>query len=320
MRKKITCSLLLVLLACGGLAFPAEPGATASKKIPYDGLTGTIEKLLRAREIPEVVLGSYGYSVEDFIDDDINELFSCDSSLAEYLNGDGTCYYEHFSSIIEDSIRAALDDKSATAYAIVDASEEGSRVDLSIAIEYSKNLLLPIYLETVDGEVKASFAIPSTIRFGVSMSLEIDSDKVLADSVLKGTAIGIDRFEISIEPYEDAGKSEASVLYNNDLCGFTMLDNAAIISLNWNLCDKEGNYLGDSKLTYEQLCDGEYTWMLDAMSDVAISGKVATAAPDDEGEVEISYFSSDLINQTPYSIRITDAGESWEVDIRRLSF
>lgn len=109
--------MLLILLACGGLAFPVGPDAAASRKIPYDGLTGTIEKLLRARETPKVVLGSYGYSIEDFIDDDINELFRCDSQLAEYLNGDESCDYEHFSAIIEEAIRAALDDKSASAYA-----------------------------------------------------------------------------------------------------------------------------------------------------------------------------------------------------------
>ena len=319
MRKSKTCSLLLVLL-CGSLAFPVEPGDAASRKIPYDGLTGTIEKLLRAREVPKVVLGSYGYAIEGFIDDDINELFSCDSLLAEYLNTDESCDYEHFSAIIEDAIQAALDDKSASAYAFVNASEEGNRVYLSIAIEYSKNLLLPIYLETVNGEVKASFAIPSTIRFDVSMNLEIDSDKVLADSVLRGTAIGIDRFAISIEPYEDEWKSEASILYKNDLYDFTLLEKAATVDLSWTLCDKEGNYLEDTKLTYEQLGNGEYSWVLSAMGEIAISGKASTAAQDDEEAVEISYSSSDLINQTPYSINITDADESRDIDIRRLSF
>lgn len=224
------------------------------------------------------------------------------------------------SSIIEDAILAAFDDKSAVAYAIVDASEEGNHVFVSITIEYGKNLLFPIYLETINGEVKASFTIPSALRFMVAMNLEIDSDKVLADSVLSGTSIGFDRFSMSVKPNEDEWKAAASLLYNDTLYDFTVPENAVNFDLYWHLCDKEGYSLEDRKLSYEELSKGEYTWIRDSISEVAISGTIATGADGDGGDIEISYASSDLIAQIPYSIRVVDDEGSQDIDIRRLAF
>jgi len=320
MRTIKTPSILLLLVASVSLAFAAGPEDAASPKIPYEGLTGTIVELLRVREVPTILLGSNGYRIEDFIDDDIDELYSCDAALSEYLGSDEPCNYERLSAIIEDAILAALDDKSAAAFAIVEASEDGNTISLSIALEYSKNILLPIYLETIEGEVKASCAIPSALRFSVAMSLVVDSDTVLNESVLSGTSIGIDSLTMSVKPTESDWKAEASLLYQDELAALTLAESKVDIDLYWNLCDAEGGYLEDRKLSYEELGRGEYRWVQDTIGEIALSGTIATGADEDAGVIEFSYASSDLREQIPYSIRLVEDGLGRDLAIRRLAF
>ena len=180
------CTMLFILISCSNFVFSLGPSDTASIKISYDGLTGTIDNLFKSRETTKVVIGSYGYYIEDFIDG-INELYSCDSLLNEYLENNDNCNYERLSEIIRENIINHIDDKSATLYVFSDASEEGNNVYISIGLNYNKKILLPFYLETTNGEVKVSFTVPCTIELNILINLKVDSDKVLNDSALQGT-------------------------------------------------------------------------------------------------------------------------------------
>jgi len=320
MKKSKKCTMLFILLSCSSLVFSLGPSDTASIKIPYDGLTGTIENLLKSRETTKVVIGSYGYCIEDFIDDDINELYSCDSLLNEYLENNDNCNYERLSEIIRENIVNHIDDKSATLYVFSDASEEGNNVYISIGLNFNKKILLPFYLETDNGEVKVSLTIPCTIECNVLMNLDVDSDKVINDSALRGTSISIDQFEISIQLCEDEWDRKGCVLYEDNLYVLSVLEHTVNIDLYWFLCDKEGNYLEDEKTTYEQLSNGDYKWILNSISEVAILGEISTELEDDENNLKINYVSSDLIIQQQGFINIVDDEGSRDLNIKKLTF
>lgn len=319
MKSIKKCAILFMLISCSSFAFSLGLSNTASIKIPYDGLTGTIENLLKSREKTKVVIGSCGYCIEDFIDN-INELYSCDSLLNEYLENNENCNYEQLSEIIRENIIRHIDDKSATLYIFSDASEEGNNVYISIGLNYKKKVLLPFYLETDNGEVKVSLTIPCEIEFNILVNIKVESDKVINDSALRGTSISIDQFKISIQSGEDEWDRKGCVLYKDNLYAISILENNVNIDLYWFLCDKEGNYIEDEKTTYEQLSNGEYKWILYSISEFTIIGEIFTEIENDENNLRINYSSNDLITQQQGFINIVDDEGSRDLNIKQFTF
>ena len=271
---------------------------------------------METRPPAKVKLGSFCFDVENIIDDNLNGLFSCDLLLGEYLNNNEYCTYDQLSYIIEEYLYNNIEDKTGSLYTYVNVSEDESMVFFTIELNYSKNLILPVFIYTIYGEVKASFSIPCTVEYNISVNIELDSDIINNDSVLKGSAIGIEQLSINIKPFGEECFNTAAVFYNNELYELAITENVIYVDLNWYLCDNNGNSLGDDKLTYEQLTEGCFKWVYCTESSLTFSAESYMPEIENEKRLLVYLTSNDLINPQEQFIYIYDYEDSYTFSIR----
>jgi len=310
---------LLVLLSCGISVFSDQGNSASSRKIPFNGLTGTICDLLKTKPKARILLGSCRMDPGDIVEKSIDKIFDCDEVSNKYLTENDECYYERLAEIIKEKIGDNIMDKTACVYVMVDASEDGSIATISIAVNYSKNAILPVYIDTANSELKVSFAMPCVIEYDISFSVEVDSEKVNADDKLNGTSIKIDNYTVNIKPYEDEWNYTATLAYNNALYEVKLEEHSIQAYANWTLVDDHGNDEEAPKITYEQLSTGDYRWDIGSMSYLSFSGKVNSPPGQDE-MLELSAAIDDSMNIEDQGIEVTDEEGTRELGIKVVEF
>ncbi len=199
------------------VAFPAGPTPAVPQRIPFNGLTGTLENIIESRPNQKIAIGSYSVLVDDLVDDDIAGLSACDTALNSYLDENEECSYGRFSDIIRQTITDNFNDKSGFLHADVEVSEEdASTIHISIAIEYGRTMLLPVHIETVDGEVKVSFTVPCTVEYNMAANIDIDSGRILNGTEGQGVYIGVEYFGISLKSFDRGWNHKLSA--DRDYC------------------------------------------------------------------------------------------------------
>jgi len=317
MEKKI---LLLCLLLCGSAVFTEQPDNTYSKKIPFNGLTGTITDLLGSKPNARIPVGSCYINPDEIVEKSIDTIYDCDEMVNKYLTGNDECYYGQLAEIIKEKINNNVLDKTACVYVIADASEESNVSTISIAVNYSKNAILPVYIDTISSELKVSFAIPCTIEYNVSFIIEVDSDKVNDDDKLRGTSIGVESYTINIKPYEGDWNCAATIVYNNTIYELSLQEYTINAYINWMLLDNN-EYNGETpQITYEQLSTGDYKWDIGSISYLSFSGEINNTMIDTDGIIEVSMAIDDTIDIEDQRIEITDEEGTKELAIKRLEY
>jgi len=313
MKKGIA---LLVLLSCGISAFSDQGNGASSIKITYNGLTGTICDLLETRPKARIVLGSCHMDPADIVEKSIDRIFDCDEVSNKYLTENDECYYEQLAEIIKEKISDNVMDKTACVYVMVDASEDRSIVTISVAMNYSKTVILPVYVDSANSELKVSFSIPCSIEYDISFSVEVDSEKVNADDKLNGSSVRLDDYTLNIKPYEGEWDYTATVVYNNSLYELELEEHSIEAYANWTLTDdNENNDEEAPKITYEQLSAGDYRWDIGARSHLSFSGKAKNLPGQDE-TLEISVDIDDTMDIEDQRIAVTDEEGSREFGIK----
>lgn len=317
MKKGIA---LIILLSCGISLFSDQGNGASSKKIPFNGLSGTICDMLETRPKARIALGSSRMDPEDIVEKSIDRIFDCDEVANKYLTENDECYYEQLAEIIKEKISDNVMDKTACVYVMVDASGDGSIVTISVAMNYSKTAILPVYIDSANSELKVSFSIPCSIEYDISFSVEVDSEKVNADDKLNGSSVRLDDYTLNIKPYEDEWDYTATVAYNNSLYELELEEHSIEAYANWTLTDdNENNDEEAPKITYEQLSAGDYRWDIGAMSHLSFSGKAKNLPGQDE-TLEISVDIDDTMDIEDQRIAVTDEEGSREFGIKVLEF
>jgi hypothetical protein len=311
-------AVLAALLACTGVAFSLGSELTPSDEIAFNGLTGTLENIIASRSGTKVMIGSYSIYVDDLIDEDIASVSTCDSLLKEYLDGDEECNYGQFSDIIRQTIIDNFDDKSGFLFTNVTASEEVNIIHISIAIDYGKTMLLPVYIETVDEALKISFTVPCTVEYSFAVNFEIDSDKVLNGTGAQGVSIEIEQFMIELKAFDGEWNHKLNIVHDDAIRDASIADFDIHVAFNWYLCDAEGNDPDTRYLSYEQIGNGEYAWQLDATSSMSFSIATETAEQEGDSACVLRYVSDDLSAGQNHSIEIIDNDEASCLPIRML--
>jgi hypothetical protein len=317
MEKKV---LLLGLLLCCGTAFPEQQSINDSKAIPFNGLTGTITALLGSKPKARIQLGSYSISPDEIVEKSINQIFDCDNPVNKYLTENDECYYGQLAEIIKEKINDNVMDKTARVYIIVDASEDSNIATISIAVNYSKNAILPVYVDSINSELKVSLAIPCTIEYSASLTIEVDSDRVNNDENLKGISIGVDNYEISIKSYEDDWNYAATMVYNDILYELPLQEHSINAYFDWMLLDNKGYDEERPRITYEQLSKGDYRWESESISNISFSGKANNNIMDEDETLEVSITLDNTISIEDQKIEVTDEEGTREFAINQLGF
>jgi hypothetical protein len=318
MRKT---ALSATLLLCARVAFSLDPALAIPERIPLNGLTGTLENIIKSRPNHKIAIGSYSVLVDDLVDDDIAALITCDTALNAYLNESEECNYWQFSEIIRRTIADNFNDKSGFLHADVEASEEdASAIYISIAIEYGRTMLLPVHIETVDGELKVSFTVPCTVEYSMAVNFEIDSEQVLNGTEGQGVSIEIEYLTINLKTVDGEWNHKLDIVHMDNVYAVSISDFDVDASFNWYLRGLEGDDPDAGCLSYERLGNGEYSWQLDAWSGMSFS--ISTDETDDENILAIAlrYGSDDLSASQDHYIEMDDGYEVSRVPIRPLEY
>lgn len=315
--KKTIISLFLFLIL--SFAFSEDRVQVQSAKIPFRGLTGTITDLLKARPKTRIQLGSYYLKPEDFMEQNIDEIFDCDEVGNAYLSSSDDVYYERFADVISEEISNGIQDKSATAHVLVDASAEGDIITISFAVNYTKNAILPLYFDTVNSDFKLSASINCVIEYQITFDIELDADRVNNDDMLNGTNITLYACSIEIKPIEDDSPTTARVVYNDTFYDIALGDEYINAAIYWRLPgDVVDDVVEPQKITYEQLKNGDYQWDVGYLSNLEFTG---TSISDESEETETIEISVDFDNTTSVEfqkIHVTDRDGTKELLVKKL--
>ncbi len=299
------------------------------------GLTAPVDKLIATRPERIFRIGSIEYNVDDFVLSDFSGLLACDSRLSKYLSGEGDLYYEQLSEIIEQTILEKLNREFGASHAIVEASAENEIIVISIAIEYSRTALVPVYLETAERELTVSCAIPCLVEFSALLSIRVDSEIVLKEDAFKGCSVAVDHCSIKISSF-DTYPQTVSAVYRDRVYAFSLVDFFLEAQCFWDVIDgTERECVDDSEedagglwLTYGQIARNAYLWQSRSFGEIHLSlkqkldddGDSVDSGSDVDGVLEVNYTSDDLAcdasEGTGPRVEIVDCGESFTLPLR----
>ncbi len=319
---------LALFLFCLARAARADAGAAS-------GLTGPVDALVAARPRVTLRLGSVGQDVGDLVLPDFAGLLSCDDRLAGYLSDDGDHYYEALSAIIEETIRAKFGGDSGVLFAIVDSSGEDEVVHISVAVEYSRIALVPVYLETSGRELTVSFAIPCSLEFSALLSIRVDSATVLEQDAGRGCSASVDHFTVKLASLESDSPRTADVVYGNNPLTASVAECSLDAQCGWDLSggreeapgeDGEESEAGKTWLTYDDIARGDYEWRSYAFGAFRFALRAGTEgengdqeSPDreDDDSLEVLYETDEVSGDGSAGARVTvvDGGDSLSLSV-----
>ncbi len=318
------------------------------------GLTGIADSLVATRPRAAFRTGSIDHDADGLVLDDFAGMLSCDDRLSEYLSGDGDLYYELFSGIIEETIRGKFGDGYGTLYAMVDSSAEDAVVLISVAVEFSRTALLPVFLETVGRELTVSFIMPCSAEFSLSLSIEVDSSVVLGDDAGRGCSISVDHLAIEISSIEEYPARTAEVVYRGSPRTMRIVDPSLEAFCGWYLTGGSGGTSDPPEnpeapdearderpfvtrddddrertwLTYERIARGEYEWLARPFGEMRFSLRQIDTGRGEDGNadediLEVFYETDDVsVDATegqrdaiPHRVSVVDNGESFDLTL-----
>lgn len=312
MRGRMTatraCTLLLSLTLSCALAF-AEEGTKGSVPVPFSGLTNSIGEILRARPAASAVIDSLSFSFDRILDGALPRSFDCDAELGEYLNQEGPLYYEAFAEIIKQALYENIRAEGSGAVVLVSASEEDAGITyISIEIQSESAVLLPVYVETEDGKLSYSFAIPCDLVCALSVGIRVDSALAMNGGPGAGVFIDVERLSVRVSRPEaevdgegDAGivgeRLPAVALLGGDVLVASVPDAFVELSCEWTL---RGESDGDEEfdegkprwIPYERIASGEYEWAMWAAQAIAYTIE-ADVDPDSDSGLVVARFEAD---------------------------
>ena len=289
---------ILILVLCLSVTFKIEgipqeyqKGKRSVKKITgKEGVTQTIEALLKTRNIERFSIGETEISVEDLFGIDIPKIFVCDSAIREYLEeAEGFLYYGSLSNAMEEKIRSEIEEDSIEMFVYVNSDSTADGMYFNYDLYGTKPVTIPIILKASDNSFSTSFDTTCMAKFEANIDLFLNSKKILSGPTGKGIGIRINKysFELTSQPsfegeeenYEDNNEEEyadTSIVYEGRenkilfTLGNEILEavpervSISIIS-NWYLSASKSANSNDSEeeadiLTYEQLKKGNFKW------------------------------------------------------------
>lgn len=317
MIKQIPCMCFFLLLGCC-VVFADGQKTYDSARIPFDGLTGTMDDFLMSKPKARLRLGSLYFNPDDFLEQDMAHIFNCDDAIDKYLTDNAEGYYEQLAAVLEERITDNIKDKSAFGRVIVDASEKDNIIVISFMVHLVKSVVLPIYADAVNSDVKASTSIACAIEYNVSFELTVDSDKVNKNETLAGTSLRLDEYSLEIKPIEDALDTNATVVYKDTFYQMPLSEHTVTAYFNWIIAGESEISDERPSLSYEQLSKGEYQWEAGANAHLAITGEWANPDPDDDTKLELSFDVYDSTSPEYQAINITDDEGTKEFAIKSL--
>ncbi len=317
--KNLLTTLLLISLGCTS-AFSGEPVRGESPKIEFNGLTGTIPALFGARPKASISLGSYYLDPEELVARNFDAIFDCDGAGNAYLSGDDDVYYERFSNVLSDEIMGNLLDIGAYGHVLVNAFADGNVITISFDVQCTENSILPLYFDTVNGDLKLSASIDCEIEYHIAFDLELDSEIVNGDDMLKGVNIALYDYSIEIKPIESDSRNTAKVVYNYDFHEVFLGDESVSMRIDWRLSGNGEDTEEPQKIAYERLTKGDYTWEIGSLWNVSLSGMSGDSAGDETEGFEIYVNIDDTTDIENQIISVIDTEGSKEFRVRQLRF
>ena len=312
--------ILLAMLLCAGFGFCDEPRNPTSTPLPFNGLTGTISELLGSRPGALLSLGSSRVDVDNILDGGVDGIYECDKEAYAYLDSSEEHYYEQLAAVVKEAIEGNIGDKAASVFVIVDAAEMDGGIVISFAVEIVKNAVLPMYIRTVGGFLEASLALPCAVVYDWEMNLAIDPERVLNEDSAMGVSIGVDRCSVTIRPHEGGLGQGALFLLDGEPHELAIKECSIEASLNWKLCDEEGNDSALSRISYDSLGRGEYAWEFGEWSGLKVACGAYDEGAGSADAVEIRISADDVVNTEGQIVVLTHDEEPTELEIRRVDF
>lgn len=317
--KNLVTTLLFLSLGFAS-SFSEELVRVASPKIPFTGLTGTVTELLNARPKAAIPLGSYYLDPEELVAENANAIFTCDEAGNAYLSGEGEVYYERFSDVLSDEISKNVMEKFASGHVLVNASADGDIITISFDVQCTQNSILPLYFDTANSFLKVSAGIECVIDYQIAFDLELDSEIVNGDEMLKGVNITLHECSLEIKAIEGDSRNTAKVMYDNGFHDVLLGDESVSLYMNWRLLGNGEDTGEPQKITYERLENGDYAWSLASLYDMSFSGMSVGDEGDGTAVFELFIDIDDSADSENQLIRVIDTEGPKEFRVRQLRF
>lgn len=319
MKNQLSALLLMSACVCPVFSLDSHSAAPVecpdTVEAPYFGFTGTIDKLIESRPKVEFAVGSAVFDIDEFVLRDVTRIVECDALLSEYFESSDECYYERLADIIEQAIQENFNNYQDSIFTYVEASEDGTIVHVAISIEYKKNMLLPVHIETMDKEAIVSFYHPCVVGFTTNILIELDSEKTLNGDAQDGLSVSIDSFIITVKADNDMQDAVVPVLYYGEFQYANLADFTLDATFSWF---PEGSVSDDGesvRLPYEEIARGDCSWQSVTASSMSLSLIVEgeSETEDDGGNtLEFNYACDDLTENRDPCLEINEVGElSW---------
>jgi hypothetical protein len=295
-KIKTRLKYILIIIICFSLTSKIEgipqdyqKGQRPAKKITgKEGLTKTIETLLKTRNIKRFSIGETDMPVEDLFGIDIPKIFDCDSVIREYLdNAEGFAYYGSLSYEMEDKIRSEIEKDSLDMSVSVSSDSTADGMYFNYDLYGTKPVKIPIILKASDNSFSTTFDTTCLVKFEANIDLFLNSKKILSGPTGKGIGIRINKysFELTSQPsFEEENNEENNEVEDADTAFvYEWRKNKILFSVgndtleavpekvsiyvisNWYLsASKSANSINTEEeadiLTYEQLKKGKFKW------------------------------------------------------------
>lgn len=324
------CALLVSLsLSCAVIG--AEEGVKRSVPITFSGLTKSLGEILRARPALNAVIDSLSFSFDRIVDGALPQSFDCDAELGEYLSQEGPLYYESLAEIIRRSLEENIRAVGSGAFAMVSASEDNGISYIWIEVQCESAVLLPVYVETADGRLLYSFAIPGDLVCSLSLAVRVDSAQTMESGPGAGVSIDVERLSVRVSRpeavEEDGGEGDggerfpAIVLLGDEAQTASASDVFVDLSCEWTL---RGEITGDGEdaeaaprwIPYERIAAGDYEWATWSMRKFAYTVEVDVDPDSDSGLIVARFDTDDQPSNDGLVITFTDDSGSERLQIR----
>jgi hypothetical protein len=216
-KIKTRLKYILIIIICfsvtsksEGISQDYQKGQRPAKKITgKEGLTKTIETLLKTRNIKLFSIGETDMSVEDLFGIDIPKIFDCDSVIREYLDKtEGFAYYGSLSYAMEDKIRSEIEKDSLDISVSVSSDSTADGMYFNYDFYGTKSVTIPIILKASDNSFSTTFDTTCLVKFEANIDLFLNSKKILSGPTEKGIGIRINKysFELTSQPSFEEGE------------------------------------------------------------------------------------------------------------------
>jgi hypothetical protein len=205
---KTSLLILIFIIRSSGLISANDqlPDTTRNTGVPFTGLTKTLANLLKIRTPETILLGAYEIDPEKLIDDDLAEVFDCDSVIMQYLSDEEEiATYEMLSYEMRQTIESRLTNEESFLYVDVMSDTTASGMFFNITVNMSRPVSIPVVFNASDSSFYTAFDTTCTVEFNADIDLFVDAELALKDSASRATTIRINNFttELYSVPWDE---------------------------------------------------------------------------------------------------------------------